>query len=209
LVDIILARHGNTFNPEDKVVRAGLTEDLELVPAGIEQAKKAADFIKKDSVKVSAVYCGTLKRTAGYSEIIRQRISPELPVRIDPRLDEIDYGLWAGLTDRDIIDRYGAEPLEAWNKHSAWPAEASFKPLEDVIISEVRDLAQEIVKFHDSDSTVVLVSSNGKLRYFLKLVKGAFEQHVEQQEFKVRTGALCKLTHKNNKFSISYWNVRP
>jgi len=208
-MEIILARHGNTFSPGDKVVRAGLTEDLDLVSAGVEQAKKAGQFIFKDSKNVSAVYSGTLKRTRQFAEILIEQVDPSLKGMVDPRLDEIDYGLWAGLSDDEISEKYGSASLAAWNDRSVWPVGAGFKPSKEVIVSEIRDLMMEIVENHEPDSTVVLVSSNGKLRYFLKIMDSAFEKHVERREFKVSTGALCKIGYREGVFSLSYWNVRP
>ena len=39
---MILSRHGNTFSPGDKIIRAGSGEDLSLVERGIEQAQLLA-----------------------------------------------------------------------------------------------------------------------------------------------------------------------
>ncbi len=60
---LLLARHGNTFAPGQKVVWVGARNDLSLVESGLAQAHVLAEALEKASVKPDAIYAATLKRT--------------------------------------------------------------------------------------------------------------------------------------------------
>ena len=57
-----------------------------------------------------------------------------------------------------------------------------------------------------SNQRVLVVTSNGRLRYFLKAVPGEFEKRVETENFKVATGNYCKMIYENKKWQIEAWN---
>jgi probable phosphoglycerate mutase len=55
----------------------------------------------------------------------------------------------------------------------------------------------------------LLISSNGRLRYFLKLISQAFEQRVDNKALKVLTGNVCFFLYENKKWQIKFWNKSP
>ena len=55
-VNIIISRHGNTFEPDEKVVWAGATNDLPLAAKGIEQAKNLGAWLATNSIKLDIAY---------------------------------------------------------------------------------------------------------------------------------------------------------
>jgi len=61
----------------------------------------------------------------------------------------------------------------------------------------------------DSSDDVLVVSSNGVLRYFLTLIPNEFEQRITSQDFKMAPGRLSKIVLINRKLSVSYWNQDP
>lgn len=65
---LILARHGNTFAPGDKVVWAGSTNDLALVETGLKQAHAAADYLIQEKIVPTAIYCSPLQRTKKFAQ---------------------------------------------------------------------------------------------------------------------------------------------
>jgi len=54
----------------------------------------------------------------------------------------------------------------------------------------------------------LLVSSNGRLRYFLKLIAGEFERRVASKQFKMGTGKVSVLNGHTN-YSLLGWNEDP
>src|ERR1700753_2818491 len=94
---LILARHGNTFNPEDVPVWVGARSDLPLVAKGLAQAAALAEALRKAEIVPAAMIAGPLQRTRRTAEIVAETLKiPAHAIRIDPRLREIDYGAWEG-----------------------------------------------------------------------------------------------------------------
>lgn len=208
-MQLILSRHGNTFSPQDAVVWVGAKQDLPLVDSGVLQAKCLGLALKKADIPLKAVYCGPLTRAYDYaSTVLKASNSPLKPI-VDLRLNEIDYGTWSGLSNVQIEEMGEGSELSAWENFSVWPQNSNWQGSAAQIISEVKSLAEELIKQYEAKDTVLLVSSNGRLRYFLKLISWAFEQQVENKALKVLTGNICFFLYENNKWQIKFWNKSP
>ncbi|MCA8971875.1 MAG: histidine phosphatase family protein [Planctomycetes bacterium] len=213
-MQLLLARHGNTFGPGERVVWVGKNQDLHLVERGREQAMALASAIERAGKRIVAVRCGPLARTREFAGIIVDRLGLQA-ARIDERLDELDYGRWSGLTREEILERFGADELDAWTAHSQWPRRARFGSDASTVTKEVRALALELTNAHreaGSDAAVLLVSSNGRLRYFLDLVPDEFERRTREGTFAVGTGRACRIDVARDGLTASalrYWNRDP
>ncbi len=206
---LILTRHGNTFAPGDKVVWTGKGNDLPLVRKGREQAGAIAAAINKKKIHLSAVYCSTLDRTKEFAEIIIKELQLKKRVVIDSRLDEIDYGNWTGLTSEQVAEKFGQKVLEDWNKHSIWPTDSGWRGSEEKTISEVVTFTRDVISSRQGGDTILIISSNGRLRYFLKLIPREFEKRRKNQTYKVNTGHICRLDYHDAILSLVYWNIPP
>lgn len=205
---VILSRHGNTFSASDPVVWVGATQDLPLVDSGILQAKCLAQVLQKADIHTKAVYCGPLKRTRDYAAIVLEQLHSSVKPIVDSRLNEIDYGNWAGLSNTQIQEVGEADDLSAWENLSVWPKIAAWSGSPAHMAKEVKEFSNDLEKQYPED-TILVISSNGRLRYFLKLIPGLFEQQVQNKEFKVATGNICLLTHENRKWQMKFWNKKP
>ena len=107
---IILCRHGQTdWNVHGRY--QGRT-DVPLNERGRQQARELAETLSDQTIHV--VYSSTLERAYDTAlEIARPR---GLEVRRDPRLDEIDQGLWEGMRHDEIMLHH-PEKLAAWQDH--------------------------------------------------------------------------------------------
>lgn len=206
---LILARHGNTFAPGDKVVWAGQTNDLPLVETGLQQAQVAANYLLVQGIKPKAIYCSPLQRTKTFAEILAATLNYEGAPIIDQRLHEIDYGEWTGRSDQEIIDQFGVDQLKEWSEFSRWPQTGSWGANESQIKSEVESFVKDIQAKYSVDDTIIAVSSNGRLRYFLSLINGEFERRRQDKTLKVKTGNICELAAENGQFALKYWDKKP
>lgn len=206
---LFLARHGNTFAPGQKVVWTGGDYDIPLVEKGREQAGTLAAVLARKNIALSDIYCGSLKRTLEYAEIIAGHLKIQKPPVIDDRLNEIDYGNWTGLSGGEIEKKYGKDELEAWNTDSTWPKNAGWSGTEQATIDKIIQFTNEITPRYDESETVLVVSSNGKLRYFLKLIPYEFEKRIKSQAFKVKTGNICRLDIHKSEIRLVFWNIGP
>ena len=206
---VILSRHGNTFSANDPVVWVGATENLPLVDSGILQAKNLAQTLQEADIFPKAVYCGPLKRTRDYAAIILEQLHFSLKPIIDDRLNEIDYGNWAGLSNTQIQEIDEGDELSAWENLSVWPKIAGWSGSPAQMAKEVKEFSKDLIAQYDPTDTILVITSNGRLRYFLKLIPGLFEQHVQDKSFKVATGNICLLTCENRRWQMKFWNKKP
>lgn len=205
---LILARHGNTFSANDKVCWVGSQNDLPLVESGVAQAQRAADSLRH--VDLAGIYCAPLKRTKKFAEIIESTNERNAPSPVeDGRLTELDYGRWSGLSDAEIVDKFGEKTLRAWVDKSIWPEDGGWSSDEKTVTDEIQKLVEELKRRHAEDSNVVIVSSNGRLRYFLKLIDSEFERRVAASSFKVATGRVCLINVGDSDARLELWNEQP
>lgn len=205
----VLVRHGNTFNPGDKVVWVGARTDLPLVSSGEEQAEFAGRALKDRKIAPHKILCSPLKRTTRTAEIIAGHLGfPAHLIQREDRLREVDYGLWEGLSSDEVRQRHGGDEMEAWDKRSEWPRSAGWSPAPDAILARVTSLIAELTADLPDDAVVILVSSNGILRYFLDLA-GKLDEYGPTGKAKLGTGRIGVLRRQDGIFSVLTWNAPP
>ena len=208
-MNLIIARHGNTFLANQPAYYVGSQQDLPLVPFGIEQAHAIGQFLLQQNVQLTGVYTGPLQRMRVTAQEALKKINTELPITVDTRLNELDYGLWSGLTSQEVRERFGAADYEAWEQSSTWPAQGHWGESEQAVINRISDFSQHLLQKYTGNDTVLVVASNGCLRYFLKLIPNVFAEKVQQRQLKMGTGHLSCLQYQNNAWHLTYWNQKP
>ena len=202
---IIVARHGNTFGPNDKVVWVGARNDLPLVARGREQARDVGVGLCDHDTPLAGIYCGPLARTREFAAIVAQEIEWTGEPVVDPRLNELDYGAWSGLTTEEITAKFGAAAVTAWDERAEWPATANWGGSAATVHAEVRAFVADLEKRHPADATVLVVSSNGRLRAFAALAEpGALLAAV-----KMKTGHIGMIEGSGDRWIRHAWNEEP
>lgn len=205
---LILARHGNTFNPDDKTVWTGSANDLPLVPKGIEQAEAVGHWLRKNNIEPDVVFSGSLKRVHDFVKISIDVAGITRNPIIDVRLNEIDYGAWTGISDEEVIEKFGITDLQNWREKSIFPT-VGWGETEESVIRRISTFVDFLKQDHQDD-TVYVVSSNGTLRYFLKaLDEKLFQDHVKIGDFTVKTGHVCVLDVTPDHVTVLAWNKKP
>lgn len=197
---ILLARHGNTFGPGDKVVWVGAREDLPLVEKGEQQAAALGEALRDAGLTPAHIVCGPLKRTRRAAEIVSELTGFDGDVLIDERLREIDYGSWGGKSCDEIIAEFGAEAREEWDLHHRRPAGADWSPSEDTLRSHA---LASMAAAAELDGLTVVITSNGILRYMYNALTGP------DADVKVKTGNLCAVEISGNSGTRLFWNEKP
>ncbi|PJD93876.1 MAG: phosphoglycerate mutase [Legionella sp.] len=205
---LILARHGNTFRADESAFYVGSQHDLPLVEFGITQAKLLGQCLSKMK-PLTAVYTGPLLRMQATAQCALQEMHMDMKSIIDERLNELDYGLWSGLTSQEVKQRFGDDDYERWERQSLWPEKGAWGESEPEVIDRIRSFSEELIRRHADQDQVLVVASNGCLRYFLKLVHGAFDQQVAKKQLKIGTGHLCQLSYNNAQWHLDFWNQDP
>jgi broad specificity phosphatase PhoE len=202
---LLISRHGNTFAPTDKVVWVGANNDLPLVESGNNQATVLAQTLDEAGLIPQVIHTGPLKRTFCHAQIIRDKLSKNIPIQIDNRLREIDYGKWSGLTDQEIKEQFGDEELDHWRNNGIWPA--SFNGSEQETIDAVLSFADDTVIKQPDRKLTLAITSNGCIKYFLKLL--ANEENNLVGKWKVATGQVSLLAFSKSTWELMAWNESP
>lgn len=174
----------------------GARTDLPLTQEGSEQARRFARTL--GNAKLKAIYAGSLLRQMQTAEIIRNHFSLDFPVQEAP-LSEIDYGVWEGLTQEEIQERW-PEDLADWTAEAKWPKGIFGRSAEEHLF-DIQNWIEQLRRFYAFGDRVVAVTSNGILRFFSTL--GG------QPPQKVQTGHFCELSILNDSIRIERWNIKP
>lgn len=201
---LLLLRHGNTFEQGEMPRMVGANEDLPLTEEGRNQIIRMREAFESCGVQLDKIISGPLKRQQESAQIISQS---RITVETDPRLGEIDYGSWSGLSNDQISMKYGLEELTAWNEKGIWPPSGNFKPSENEVREDVLTLSKDLQS--GPEQCVLLVSSNGRLRYFLNLISGEYESKMAAGRLKIRTGNLAIIDIEESGARVAAWNIGP
>lgn len=209
---LYLVRHGNTFEAGETPVRVGANEDLPLTREGEAQARRLGEVLNDAGVVLDTAVTGPLQRTRRHAEIVLECLGSGLSPAIDVRLKEIDYGVWGGLSDEEIVRRFGpraADELAAWERDSRWPTEtAEWRPGAATVRANLRALTAELEATLGEAGTALVCSSNGILRYFLELTPGGLAEAQTTGRAKMGTGAVSMLDVRDGSARVAFWNLK-
>ncbi len=205
MTKLIIARHGNTFGPDDTPTRVGARTDLPLAQSGKAQAQKLGVHLKDHGLIPDVVYASTLQRTIETAEIAIKATGISNPVFQLDIFNEIDYGPDENKPEHEVIARIGEDAIAAWNDHAHVPDGWDVKP--DEITQNWLGFAEQIAR-HDDEETVLVVTSNGIAR-FAPHITGDFENFKANHPLKLSTGALGILEKTVEGWHVKDWNIRP
>ena len=202
---LIIARHGNTFDPGDTPTRVGRRTDLPLTASGEAQAKRIGDYLRQRRLVPDAVFTAPLKRSYDTARLAVEALGCDPPITIDPRFNEIDYGPDENQPESVVVARIGDQALRDWNDHAKVPPGW---------LADPKAIIDDWLAFGDmcrqsfSGRTVLVVTSNGMVRFAPHLT-GDFEGFRHRHGIKIATGALCILRLEDGQWLIERWNTSP
>lgn len=206
---LLLARHGNTFEAGEAATWVGARTDLPLTAKGRAQAEALGAALEPYKPRIKRILAGPLKRTREHAVIAARGMGFEAPAEIDERLREIDYGAWEAKTSEQIAAAGGESELKAWDKRGVWPPSPGWSPSADAIAKNAADIANGLTASISGEDAALIVTSNGILRFFLKLVPGAFDAMAADGKLKVATGNCCALAFDGREWRVVFWNRQP
>ena len=194
---LLLVRHGLTeWNSQGRI--QGHTE-TQLSAVGMRQAEALGRRLAKE--KIAAIYASNLTRAVITAQVIAQHHG--LPVQIEPRLCEANYGAWEGLTMRELREQ-DPERTSAWLTEPVCVAPPGGETLEQVA-DRVASLLEEL-RARPDDEQIVLVGHGGSVRALLCVAL-----HVPQgysRRFRVGTASLSILELTGQRAVLSLFNDR-
>ena len=172
MLTLVLTRHGLTPRsvPEQHL---GQRIDVELSDAGRAQAQALAMRVR--GIAFERVFSSPLVRAQGTARIVAAGLSTPVEVETDPRLMEMDYGAWEGLTYAQIDER-DAGRRRAWEADPAsisCPDGESANDVADRARSFLNDLLATHSEAHapaDTDAPPVLAVAHSSFNRILVCV---------------------------------------
>lgn len=163
MTKVVLIRHGQTIWNQDGKYQ-GHT-DVELSPEGREQARKLR--LRFQSDQIDAFYASDLSRAMETACIVAEgRGVPVVPV---PALRELNFGVWEGMTYREILAGY-RDMAERWYSDPSGitiPNGETFEILKERSYHIIRELVA-----HHPGQTMLVVSHGGTIRAIICAVLG-------------------------------------
>jgi alpha-ribazole phosphatase len=183
MMRLILVRHGETdWNAQRRYQG---WSDSPLNDIGVRQADLLSARLAGE--RVGAVYTSDLQRAMQTAQAIVAQHA--LPAIADPRLREMSFGGWEGLTHEEIRARWPDE-MDAWlcdPLRVAPPGGETLAQLADRVRGALDDIVGK-----GADQTVVLVSHGGPLRVLLCLaLRFAVRAH---WRFRVNVASVSELS---------------
>jgi probable phosphoglycerate mutase len=225
---IIIARHGNTFTPEETPRRVGGRTDLPLVEN--ERGTNIGRYLELKGYRPAVVFAAPLKRTRQTAELAVKALDGGIPLKIDESFREIDYGPDEDKTEEEVELRLGKaafvkkgldpakftdedaaikgrEIINLWNTEAIVPNGWKVRPGQ--MVDAWLELGKKVEKNY-KNKNVLVVSSNGIIR-FAPYLTGDFKAFTKERDIKVTTGGVC-VFEKNAgdpNWRCVEWNVKP
>jgi len=207
---LIIARHGNTFLPTETPTRVGSRTDLDLVESARSEA--VGNYLNQHDLKPDVVLSGPLKRHKQTAEIICKQVAFDAELIAESHfLNEIDYGPDENKPEEEVMLRLGDGDLvkgkaiiDNWNQNAVVPDGWLVDP--EQLKKEWVELSQHIVEKYP-DKTVLLVSSNGLMRF-----SNVLDESFHYESLKVPTGGICIFEHDgvaDGSWQCKNWAVKP
>lgn len=155
---LILVRHGQTEMNKQKLYFGKL--DPKLNSLGLEQAKEAKKYLEeiKDKITYDLIYSSPLNRAKETAEICNYL---DKDIIFDKSLEEIDFGIFEGLSFSQILEKY---PNEAKRMQEDWQ-EYNYETGESP--KEMYSRAINFVKTLDFSKDILIVSHWGVINSIL------------------------------------------
>jgi len=199
---VVLARHGNTFEANERPVWVGARSDLPLVAKGREQAIRIGEALRGVGLTPRRALAGPLKRTRETAHLALVAAGIEgTNVETEPQLREIDYGDWEGMSSDEIRSMGGAEELKAWEESNAWPSRAGWPSSSADYVRGFFGVLEQVGRA--GVGPVLIVSSNGIFKLFASSLSDGIGAR------KMGTGHMSLLRLDGSKIELLCWDLPP
>jgi probable phosphoglycerate mutase len=193
---IIFLRHAQAKNNVERIL-AGRKEGFPLTKTGIQQAEKIAQFLKP--LQISAVYSSPIERAISTAKLAAKHLN--LEIRADPRLTEIDMGIFSGMFYEDMFEKHGNVFLKFYQDNPI--IEENGVETFSNVKKRVLDIVNYCSKEHQGQN-VLLVTHMDPIKAMLSTIL-----HLKPEslyELIIRNASLTILKKEQNNYSLAAIN---
>ena len=201
---LIIARHGNTFGPDDIPTRVGARTDLPLVEKGFEQGRAIGRYLKEHDLIPDQVFVSELQRTQQTAAAAMEACGAARDFQILPMLNEIDYGPDENKQEADVIARIGEDAIRKWDDDATVPDGWKVDP--EQIISDWKAFAKTLLE--NRDGITLVMTSNGVARFAPNILENPSDFQ-NRNYIKLKTGSFGIFRCESRAWTCFDWNIRP
>ena len=187
---IIIVRHGETDYNKARRFQGQL--QIPLNEKGRTQAVHLAKSLKR--YKITHIYSSNLVRARETAEIINKSFS--LPIVIDYRLDERDWGIWENQNRDEILKQIPASG-NIWNEENLDANPYKGETTRN-LMARCAQFLDYLVENHSAADVVLVVTHGGPMRMILGIIKGLHDEQYLRQE--IENGQILIVRYENSRF---------
>lgn len=235
-LQLIIARHANTFESGETPRRVGARTDLNLTSRGREQSSQLGRALASRFGQIETIYAAPLLRTKQTADIAASEMPSPPSIETLDFLREIDHGPDENKSDADIAARLGPQALALWDEELIMPDDWSPRPLD--IVKSWKLFLHHIAQQTDSgqtapQKTILVVTSNGIARFAPLAALCPIEtlddhtipshpngvhgnpslasllSQLSLPSLKLATAAYGVMSYNDTKWTLIDWNKRP
>jgi len=123
MIKLVLLRHGESvWNKENRFTG---WKDVDLTEKGVQEAKRAGEFMKKEGLVFDVAYTSVLKRAIRTLNLALNEMDLQwIPIDKTWRLNERHYGGLQGLNKSETAEKFGEEQVLIWRRSYDTPPPA-------------------------------------------------------------------------------------
>lgn len=187
MLEIYLVRHGRTlFNEKDMVQGAC---DSPLTKIGVMQAKSVGENMR--DIPFTKAFSSPSERASDTCEYV---LEGRLPIILDKRLKEMDFGYLEGEKNRKLTEGKTMSFQEICE--IGWVEEGGENT--SMVVSRIKSFFDELVEKYDNE--VVLIASHGMWISF------AINYLVNENVLGLQNCSVSKINYNNGKYEVEYVN---
>jgi len=159
---------------------------------GKAQAVQLAKSLRQ--YKITRIYSSNLSRARETAEIINKSFS--LPVIIDARLDERDWGIWENQNRDEMLKQIPASG-NIWNEENLDTNPYKGETTRN-LMARCAQFLNYIVENNSAADVVLVVTHGGPMRMILGIIKGLHDEQYLRQE--IENGQMLIIRYENSMF---------
>lgn len=171
---LILVRHGRTAANATGIL-AGRTPGLGLDPVGVASAEALRERLA--AAPFVAAVSSPLDRCIQTADIV---LNGRLPVTIDERLTECDYGDWTGQELQRLRRRKLWPTIQATPSQVTFPGGESFPSMQARGVAAIRDHDAAVIAAHGADAVWIAFSHGDVIKAIITDAVGAPLDHLQR-----------------------------
>ena len=188
---IIFVRHGET--DYNKIKRVQGTQQIPLNEQGKTQAQQVAESLQQ--YKITHIYCSGLVRARETAEIINRSLS--LPIMIDDRLNERNWGIWENKNLGDILQQ--EESTKFWSEENL-DANPHQGETTRNLMKRCTGFLNDLVKNHAKSDVILVVTHGGPMRMIRGIIKGLHDEEYLRRD--IKNGQILIVKYEHSRFKI-------